>query len=379
MAARDFYYHNPSKVHFGRNKMDLLSTLELPGKKALIIVTPERFFVERAQKLLSENKIESVVFDQVRPNPSIANVVAAAKMAKDNGCDFLISIGGGSSTDTTKAVSVLVTNGGNPWEYVKDPSKIKNRPIPFVAISTTSGTGTEVDQGAVLTNDETQEKADIFTDLIFPTLSIVDPCLQTTLPKALTAFQGMDVIYHSSEGFISKFASAMGDVYALESIRLAAKSLPIAYWDGTNIDAREDMALASMLAGFNESCTGTASLHGIAHAFGAMHPIPHGCALSLVAVECFKHYAKNVPGRLAVLSNLVGYGTEPEGYAQFIEDMLRKIEFDKVDFRTYGVDPKLAEDYAKKAYASVPGYFECDMQPMPFEVCVEIIKKSLGA
>lgn len=379
---KQFNYYNPTRVYFGQGKLEELATMKLPGKKALIVTTPERFFVDRVATLLKKNNVESVVYDEVRPNPNSAGVMKVAALAIKEKCGFILSIGGGSSTDTSKAAALVVKNGGELWEYMGGiTGKLKptgKGALPIVVVSTTSGTGTEVNQFAVVTKDETFEKIDLVSESIFPTISIVDPCLQTSIPKTLTAFQGMDVIFHSSEGYITKFNTPIGDAYSFESIRLAAKNLVQAYEHGEDVEAREGMCLASMLAGFNESTAACVSLHAISHAFGAIHPgIPHGAALSLVCVECFQYYTQYVPERMTNLSELVGYGRRVDGFVDFLRDILKKLGIDHIDYRKYGIDPARAEEYAKLSYDVTQCLHDCDEHLMPIVDCVEIIKKSL--
>ena len=380
MISFDFF--NPVRVIFGQGKLEELATIDLPGKKALIITTPDRLFLDRVVTLLQKNGVSSEIYDKVRPNPNSLGVMEAARFGLEKGCDFVVSIGGGSSTDTAKATAAIMKNGGELWDYMGgftgELKPADKGALPIVVISTTSGTGTEVNQYAVITKDETFEKIDLVSESIFPTISILDPCLQTSVPKNLTAFQGMDVIYHSSEGFITKYATPIGDVCSLESLRLAAKHLPEAYRNGDNIEAREGVCLACLFAGYNESTAACVSLHAISHSFGAMHPlIPHGAALSLVAVECFKYYMQFVPERMAIMSETVGYGHRPEGFIEFLEDILKELGIDNIDYHEYGLDADRAEEYAQNSYDVTQCLHDCDVHLMPLEDCVEIIRKSL--
>lgn len=378
---REFTYYNPQNLIFGENAMEQLSTMELPGKKALIIVTPERFYVDRAQALLKKNGVDCVVFDEVRSNPNTDGVDRAAAIARKEGCDFVLSIGGGSSTDTAKAVAVAMKNDGPVWDYVDKPNegfKEIRDVAPIVVVSTTSGTGTEADQFAVVANDKLGMKLHIWDMRLYPAVSIVDPVLQVSLPKMLTASTGMDVIFHASEVYLNKNNNAYTDLFAVKSLQLAKEYLVEAYQNGNNLEARGGMALASNMAGVCMSQIDTISLHAMAHTIGALHPsTPHGVALSVCAVEWFKYYAAQEPERLANLSDAVGYGKSPDGFVSFVEEFLKDLDLDNIDISKYGIDPDRSKEYAEHCLSVCAAYHGGDKNLMSVDQCAEIFKKSL--
>ena len=383
-----FNYHIPTKILFGCNKLEELGTMLLPGKKALICITADGVmkqlgYLDRLVGLLKKNGVESVVFDEVQPNPTSLGVMKAAELGRREGVDFTIGLGGGSSIDTAKATAVVLKNGGDVWDYMGGiTGKLKpvtNGALPIVVISTTSGTGSEVNPFAVITKEVTFEKIDLSSDAVYPTIAVIDPCLQVSVPKRLTAFQGMDVLFHSAEGYIANCATPFSDLYALKSIELVAKWLPIAYREPENLEAREGMCLANVLAGMVESTSASTSEHAIGHSLGAMHPgIPHGAALSLVCVECFKYYARFIPEKLAQMAKTVGREATADAFIEFLQDLLKAVEADCIDYTRWGIDPSRAEEYAKNSYDVTQVLHDCDIHPVPLEDCVEIIKKSLA-
>ncbi len=383
-----FHYYIPTKVLFGPGSLEELGREPLPGKKALICVTGGGTLrrlghVERVVSLLAENGVESVVFDGVQPNPNTAGVMKAAALGKKHNVDFVIGFGGGSSIDTAKATAVVIKNGGDIWEYMGGITgqlkPVSNGALPIVAISTTSGTGTEVNPFAVITKEETFEKIDLGSDAVFPTLTVIDPTLQTSLPPTLTAYQGMDALFHSAEGYIANCATPVSDLFALKSIQLVAKHLPTAVKDGANLEARTGMCLANLYAGMVESCSGCTSEHAIGHSLGAMHPkIPHGAALCLVCVECFRYYARYIPDKLAEMAEAVGYPAEADAFVRFLEDMLKTLGISKPDYAQWGIDPSRAREYAQNSYDVTQVLHDCDIHPVPPEDCVEIIERSLA-
>lgn len=379
----DFQYYVPTKVYFGNGSLEKLATMDLPGKKAMICMTEGvRQYAGKIVELLEQNGVSTVIFDQVQPNPNSTGVMKAVALAQENGVDFLIGLGGGSSVDTAKAAAVVMANGGDVWEYMGGMTgKLKpvKRALPVVAISTTSGTGTEVNPFAVITKEETCEKIDLSSESVYPAISIIDPTLQMTVPAALTACQGMDVLFHSAEGYIANCATPISNLYALESIKLVARYLPRAVKDGSDLEAREGMCLANLYAGIVESTSASTSEHAIGHSLGAMHTsTPHGMALCLVCVECFKYYARYVPQLLADMAEAVGYPKTPESFVEFLEDLLEQVGLARIDYTQWGITPERAEEYARNSYEVTQVLHDSDIHPMPLEDCVGIIERSLA-
>ena len=196
-----FDYHIPTKIIFGRGRLKELATEELPGSKALIVITNGQSmkrlgYLNQVTQYLKENGVDSVLFDKVLPNPTLAHVSEAAELARRENCDMVVGLGGGSAIDSAKAIALAATNPGNYWEYVKG-REVENAALPIVAIPTTAGTGTESDPWTVITNLETNEKIGFGIKQLFPTLSIVDPELMVSVPANLTAYQGMDAFLRS--------------------------------------------------------------------------------------------------------------------------------------------------------------------------------------
>ncbi len=291
--------YTPTRVIFGAGRLEELATLALPGKKALICVTEDGLmeklgFQQRVIDLLRKNGVESVVFDKVTPNPLRSGVMAATGIAKQNGCDFCLGLGGGSSIDTAKAVAIMLKNPGDLWEYAYTGTGGK-KPIqlaaPIVTISTTSGTGTETDPYCVITNEETGEKLDFAVEAIFPVLSIIDPELMLSLPRNLTIYQGFDALFHSAECYITNGnANRLVDLYAEDAIRTVAKWLPVVAEDGNNLEARVNMAYAAdILSGYTQALICTTSHHIAAQTLGGLfQKLPHGASLILIAEEYYK-------------------------------------------------------------------------------------------
>ena len=256
-----FSMHIPTRILFGCGEIKKLATEKMPGKKALIVISAgtsmrKYGYLGNVERYLKENGVESVVFDKVLPNPIKQHVMEAAQLCRDEKCDMVVGLGGGSSIDSAKAIAVMACNEGDYWDYITAGSgkgKPVTRALPIIAIPTTAGTGTEADPWTVVTNEELQEKIGYGCDLTYPTLSIIDPELMVSIPPHLTAYQGFDAFFHASEGFIANCATPISDLFALEAIRLLYKYLPVAVKDGRNLKARAKVAWASTLAGMVES------------------------------------------------------------------------------------------------------------------------------
>lgn len=199
-------------------------------------------YLARTEEQLALAGIKSIVFDKVQANPLKDTVMEGSTFAKDNGCDFIVALGGGSCIDASKAMAVMATNDGDLWDYIASGTgkgkPIVNEPLPIVAVTTTAGTGSETDAGSVITNPETNEKVAFINPALFPKLAIVDPELMCSVPPVFTAYQGFDALSHSLEGYISKFANLMSDMYAITAIENVSRYLARAVHDGNDLEAR---------------------------------------------------------------------------------------------------------------------------------------------
>ncbi|WP_283170957.1 iron-containing alcohol dehydrogenase [Curtanaerobium respiraculi] len=291
-----FVYDMPTRVLFGSGSLKSLHEEDLPGKKALVCIS-EGGSMKRHGQLdalvaeLDAAGVQHLLFDRVRPNPEAANVDDAAKMAMENGCDFIIALGGGSVMDAAKAIAIVAANDGSCWDYSPSATGGKQAPenpaLPLVAVTTSAGTGSEVDMWSVISNDATEEKTGYPT--IFPTISVVDPDLMMSVPATFTAWQGMDAFFHAAESVINVNEHVVGEMFALKAIELIAKYLPRAVADGSDGEARANMAIANTLAGYYMLCT---SEHTMEHALGSAHPgLVHGAGLIMISHEYFRFFA----------------------------------------------------------------------------------------
>lgn len=383
----NFEYYMPTRILFGKNKLDEIGHW-LPGKKALIVTSAgssmTKFgYLQRLTALLDKAGAEYLVFNKIQPNPIKSHVMEGAAIAYQNGCDFIIGLGGGSSIDSAKSIAVMATNPGDYWDYIFGGSgkekQVPNQPLPIVAITTTAGTGTESDPWTVITKEETHEKIGFGYDKTFPVLSIVDPTLMMTVPPHLTAYQGFDALFHSTEGYIANIANPMSDLYALKSIELIGKYLATAVNDGGNEEARMNVALANTLSGFVESTSSCTSEHSLEHALSAFHPdLPHGAGLIMVSAAYYTHFAPFAAQRMVQMARALGKAdaTKAMDFVDALVALQKACHVDDLKMSDYGVDKQNLKKYAQHAMDTMGGLFDVDCAPLSLEDATDIYIKS---
>ncbi len=312
-----FVYHMPTRLIFGAGKLaELASTPHFTWRKALLVVgqggsARRSGSFDRVCRMLISRDVQVVVYDKVRPNPEVAQVEEAACIARAEGCDVVVGLGGGSTIDSAKSIAMLARNPGRYWDYMMSGTGGRKVPpngaLPIVAIPTTAGTGTEADPWTVQSNPDTREKIGWGFDGTFPALAIVDAELMTTVPPKQTAYTGMDALFHSVEAYLATCHQPASDLLALEAVSLIAKWLPVAVADGTNMEARTALAWASTEAGICESLSSCISHHSVEHAVSAFYPdVPHGAGLTMLSVAYFTDVAERNPARFADLAAAMG-------------------------------------------------------------------------
>lgn len=386
----NFNYYMPTKLLFGKGQLGNLHKHDLPGKKALIVIsagtsTKKFGYLKKLEDQLDLAGANYVLFDKIQPNPTLPNVMDGAKLAKENNCDFVIGLGGGSSIDAAKSISVMATNEGNYWDYIQGGTgkgqEVKNNPLPVIAITTTAGTGTEVDPWTVITNEEMNEKIGFGYDKTFPVIAIVDPELMMSVPPMLTAFQGFDALFHSTEGYINNTAYVMSDMYALKAIELIGKSLEIAVTQGDNEQARADVALANTLSGLVESTSGCTSEHSIEHALSAFHPnLTHGAGLIMISEAYYTHIANSgaCDQRMIDMAKALGKkdANEPMDFVAALTELMAACGVSDLKMSEVGIVGDDMEKYAVNARETMGGLFEVDPLTITHEDVVQILNKS---
>jgi alcohol dehydrogenase len=385
-----FNMYVPTRVLFGAGQLRNLHAQKMPGKKAMVVIssgksTKANGYLARTEEQLRLAGVESVVFDKVQANPLKSTVMEGASFAKENDCDFIVALGGGSCIDAAKAIAIMATNGGDYWDYIPSGSgkgkPIKNKPLPIVAITTTAGTGSETDPGTVITNEEKHEKTGFVHDDLFPVLAIVDPELMLTVPPKYTAYQGFDALFHSVEGYVSNGVNLMSDMYAITAIENIGRNLGRAVKDGHDIEAREKVAFGNTLSGMVMSVGRCTSEHSLEHAMSAYHQeLPHGAGLIMISKAYFTHLIdKHVcDDRFVQMAKAMGMknARKPRDFITMLVKLREDCGVTDLKMSDYGIKPEEFETLAKNAKDTMGGLFQCDRREISVDECIAIYRES---
>ncbi|CAK7026296.1 MAG: 1,3-propanediol dehydrogenase [Parabacteroides sp.] len=387
----NFRIYIPTRTLFGSGMVKELHKQQLPGKKAMVAIsngrsTKDNGYLNTVETELHLAGIETVVFDRIEANPLKSTVMAGAAFAKENRCDFIVALGGGSVMDASKAIAFMATNPGDVWDYIHGGTgkkqKMQNKPLPFVCITTTAGTGSEADQWGVITNDETNEKIGFGGyDELFPLLSIVDPELMKSVPPKFTAYQGFDALFHSTECYISKTASLMSDMYTLTAIENIAKYLPRAVADGNDMEARERVAFANNLSGAVMTFCSTTAEHSLEHAMSAYHQnLPHGAGLIMISTAFYEFFIEKhaCDERFIKMAQVMGMpeANKPEDFITMLVKLQKECGVADLKMSDYGFTPDEFDTLATNAKETMGGLFLANPYELGHKDCVEIFRKS---
>lgn len=386
-----FMMYVPTRIIFGQGAAAQLGKQTLPGRKALIVIsngksTRENGYLDLVENQLKEAGVETVVFDKIQPNPLKATVEEGGSFAKEHNCDFIVALGGGSVMDASKAIATAATNEGDLWDYAFGSTgkamPIRNTPLPIVAITTTAGTGSEVDQWGVITNPDTNEKIGFGgIDELYPKLAVVDPELMKSVPPRFTAYQGFDALFHSTECFISKASNLMSNMYALEAIRNVSRYLARAVADGNDMEAREHVAFGNTLSGVVMTISSCTSEHSLEHAMSAYHHnLPHGAGLIMLSKAYYQHFVDSHVCDEKFVEMAKAMGVENAASAQdFIDalcDLQKKCGVDSLSMSDFGIEIHELDAIAKNARETMGGLFAADPKPLSHEDCVAILQEA---
>ena len=282
-------------------------------KKALVCTDKDLLKVGTAQKVtevLDQCGFPYEIFSDVKPNPTVTNVKDGIKAFADAKADCIIAIGGGSAMDTAKGIGIFTNNPEfSDIVSLEGVAPTKKKSVPIIALPTTAGTGAEVTINYVIIDEERQAKMVCVDPNDIPAVAIVDAELMYTLPKSLTAATGMDALTHAIEGYITKGAWVMSDMYELQAIKMIAEFLPIAVEEPTNPKGREGMALAQYIAAQAFSNVGLGLVHGMAHPMGSLHDIPHGVANALLLPTIMEFNMPKCIEKFGVIAQTMGVDT----------------------------------------------------------------------
>ena len=274
-----FEFATATRIIFGPGTLRQVGPIAAEMGRRALVVTGQT--VARAEPLLDQLSAQGIktVTYSVTGEPTVEAVRAGTRRAEEAGCDLVIGFGGGSTVDTGKAIAALLTNGGDPLDYLEvigQGQPLTQAPVPIIAVPTTAGTGAEVTRNAVLASPEHRVKVSLRSPLMLPRLAVVDPELTHTLPPEVTASTGLDALTQVIEPYVSHLANPLTDAICREGMRRAARSLRRAFEHGDDAEAREDMALTSLFGGLALANAKLGAAHGFAGPMGGMFHAPHG-------------------------------------------------------------------------------------------------------
>ena len=303
----------PSTVLYGRGSIEKLGSKVKPlGKKALIVadqVMTDIGYVDKIQSILREEGIEFEVYNEVNGEPTDVMVEKGLSIYQERGCEFLLAIGGGSPIDAAKAIGLMANNPGKITDYM-GLGKVNNPLPPVVAVATTSGTGSEVTQFTIISDTKNDVKMLIGSPYIVPTIAVNDPLLTMSVPQKTTAATGIDAFTHAIEAYISKKAHPFTEIVSLSAIRRISKYLRRAWANGDDLEAREEMMIASMEGGIAFSNASVTLVHGMSRPIGAVFHVPHGISNAVLLPKCMEFAMMGAPEKFAKVAEAMGENIE---------------------------------------------------------------------
>lgn len=311
-----FDYFLPTTNYFGRGSVKVVGEkAKLLGGTKVLVVT-DGFLsqlsggpVEQVLELLKAEGIESVIYDKVEPNPKDTNVSDGLKIYQEEKCDMIITVGGGSPHDCGKGIGIAATHEGDLYDYAGIDT-LENPLPPIIAVNTTAGTASEITRHAVITNTKLKIKYVIVSWRNTPLVSINDPLLMLGKPAALTAATGMDALTHAVESYITLGANPVTDAAAIQAMKLISNNLRQVVANGQNIEARENMAHASLLAGMAFNNSGLGYVHAMAHQLGGLYDMPHGVANAVLLPHVARYNLISNPKKFADMAGFLGENIE---------------------------------------------------------------------
>lgn len=277
------------------------------------------------EEALKANKVKYVIYDKTQPNPTVANVEEALKMYRENGCDTLIAVGGGSVMDCAKGLGARVAHPKKELNQMAGVLRVIRKIPTLIAIPTTAGTGSETTLAAVITDSETHHKYAIMSFPLIPHYAVLDAKLTYSLPPHLTSTTGMDALTHAVEAYIGRSTTKKTRALALEATKLIFENIENAYKDGKNHEARSNMLLAAYKAGISFSMSYVGYVHAVAHSVGGKYGIPHGLANAVIMPYVLEEYGSSAYKKLHELGIAAGVSTDSDsheiGAKKFIESV----------------------------------------------------------
>ena len=331
--AREFIA--PGNIFTGAGALDMAEDkLRQLGKKALIVtdnVMVELGNCAKVEAALKNGNVDYVVYHEINGEPTDVMINKGLELYKENGCDFLVALGGGSPIDSMKAIAALVANGGNISDYMGKVIDVEMPPL--VAIPTTAGTGSEATQFTIITDTKKDIKMLLKGKVLMPKLAIIDPQFTMTAPPKITAATGLDALCHAVEAYTSRKAQTLSDSFAMSAVKRIFKSLPVAFKDGKNEEARIQMSVAALEAGIAFNNASVTIIHGMSRPIGALFHVAHGLSNAMLMKECLGFALEGAYDRFADLGRAIGVAdatdedkAAAEKFLSAIEEIVKELE-----------------------------------------------------
>lgn len=386
----NFDFNNPTRILFGSGKLRELSSQPMPGKKALLLLSGGKSAkvsgaYDRTLEQLDKAGVQVAEFAKVMENLIKEMVMEGAAFARENGCDFIVALGGGAVLDSAVAVAAMATNSGDLWDYVSGGTgkgkPLANPGLPIVTIPLTAGTGSEVNCWGVISNLATKEKIGFGDSTLVPVLAIVDPELMKTVPPKYTAYQGFDALFHNTEVMMSGGVNILSEAIALSAIENIAQYLPRAVKDGDDLEARERVAYGSTMAGISMQLTSTTAQHSMEHAMSAYHHnLPHGAGLIMISKAFAEFFIERhaCDGQFVKMARAMGIknADKPKDFITALVKLQEACGVADLKMSDYGITTDEFMTLAVNARETMGGLFLANPCPMSDEECAGIFEKS---
>ncbi len=355
----------------------------LGGANALLVTDKELVkagVVAKALAGINADKLKTVMFDEVMPDPSVKTVDAGAALARENGCDLIIAVGGGSPIDAAKGISVVAANGGSSADY-EGMDKYKKAPLPVIAIPTTVGTGSEVTFGAVLTNTDTNYKFILYGYNLAPKVALLDPTLLKGIPRSVVVPTGMDALTHGIESYLSQGATPQSKPLALEAIRTITANIRKAADNPGDLEAISNMLYAANTAGVAFACSRLGVVHAMALPLGAFFHVPHGIANAVLLPHGLEYNFGHDDDGFCRIAEAMGENisglTPKEGARRAVErvrDLVVQLEL-PAGLSALGVTPDRIDEMARDTMKS--SHVPVNPRPMNERDVAELYRSAL--
>jgi alcohol dehydrogenase len=376
--TRSFSFEMPTRIEYGMGAVKSLpAELSRLGARKVLVVTDrgvrEALADGAVVRPLQEAGIETLVFDRVEPNPKDRNVEEGAALARGYGAQALVALGGGSPIDCAKAIAVLVSHRADRIKDYEGKTAVKQPALPWIAIPTTAGTGSEVTFSSVITDTEAKYKMTVKSPLMAAKVALIDPELTFTVPPGVTASTGVDALTHAIEAYTVTCSEPISDAVALQAISLIAANLRDAVRDGRNARARDGMMMGSLLAGIAFSHSDVGSVHCMAESLGGIYDLPHGVCNAILLPYVMEYNMEYCLDRYAKVAQAMGVGEDAASAVAGVRALCRDVGLPALS--TLGIRESDLDMLAEMSARNIST--ESNPRPMTKDDYLEVFRRAM--